>query len=370
MEAVGQLAGGVAHDFNNLLSAISGYTQQARQAMPENHHAIEALRRVEEAADQASGVTRALLTFSHRAPASKEAIDLREPVERAARLLSRIMPASIAMVTNFDTPRTLEVLADSTQIQQIVMNLAINARDAMPKGGTLRIALSAVEPDEGPAEAMLIVSDNGMGIPEGIAERIFEPFFSTKPRSQGTGLGLAITHGIVEDHDGRISMKSIAGKGTTFSVALPLLTDHASSALKEFTPITEKGSGELILLAESNRHVGRIILDALRKLNYQVLWAGDGQSFLQHYDENIDAIQLLLIDAELTQGDGLDCLRAIRARERDTPAIVLTRRIDARVEDAANERMLILRKPFHIAELGDLVGRLIAPNASRRLTDE
>jgi len=366
MEAVGQLAGGIAHDFNNLLTAISGYTQQARQALPENHKAIGALRRVEEAAEQAVGVTGALLTFSHRTPTAKKLIDLRDPVEHASRLLTRVIPAtSIEIVTNLDTAPPLQVLADATQIQQIVMNLAINARDAMPQGGTLRITLSSTQPEAGQHKALLVVSDNGIGVPKELQERIFEPFFTTKPRSQGTGLGLSIIHGIIEDHNGTIDVNSETGKGTTFTIAFPLTSAETPSVPEETSGTPRRGNGELILLAEDNRHVRRIMIASLRALNYEVLPAEDGRSLLQYYDENQERIRLLVADVDLTYKDGLDCLKVIRARGGDIPAIIVTAYTDARLDNMADERTLVLRKPFHMLEFGALIGRMIEPEAHR-----
>jgi CheY-like chemotaxis protein len=365
MEAIGLLAGGIAHDFSNLLTALSAYTHQAQQALPDDHKAGEALRHIEETTEQATSVTKSLLTFSHRTPANKERLNLREPVENAGRFLERVMPPSIEMVMDLDTPVPLEVLADGTQIQQVVMNLAINARDAMPQGGTLRVALSP-QPSQGtPSEALLVVSDSGVGMSKETQERIFEPFYTTKERTQGTGLGLSIIHAIVEEHDGRIIVDSEVGKGTTFTIGLPLVPPRDPSSDEQTLATPRQGAGELILLAEYNLHIRRIMVESLRSLNYEVLLAEDGQSLLQGYDDNRERIRLLVIDVNLPQKDSQDCLEAIRARGGDVPAIILAGQTDVRLDDAIDEHTLVLRKPFHISEFGALVGRMIEPDTHR-----
>ena len=218
MEAIGQLAGGVAHDFNTLLTAITGYSALAKATLSEDHKAIKLLEGVEEAAEQAAGVTNSLLTLGRKTVTQKKAVELRGLVEKTVRLLHRVLPVGIKVLTDTSGESPVWVRADSTQVQQVVINLAINARDAMPGGGTLRVSVSGTPADvsepvagaksdtpapdsghQGPV-ARLVVSDTGVGMSSEVRDRIFEPFFTTKPRGQGTGLGLAIIHGIVKDH--------------------------------------------------------------------------------------------------------------------------------------------------------------------------
>ncbi len=368
MEAVGQLAGGVAHDFGNLLMAISGYVAQAKASLPDDHEAIVALDGVQEAAEQAGGVTKALLTFSCKMTTEKKPTELGSLVEKSARLLHHVLPAAIKLELDAASKSPLWVEADDTQLQQVLLNLAINARDAMPDGGILRISVSCspaeassltMRTNSGSHIARLVVSDTGVGMSGKVQERIFEPFFTTKPKEQGTGLGLAIIHGIVKDHGGHIEVESELGRGTTFTVVLPALGDEAVRKTVKSSPAAASGQGEMVLLAEDNRHVRGIITESLRELGYEVLQAGDGASLMECHKRHRDGIRLLVIDIGLPKQSGLDCLRTLRAEGVRTPAIVITASSGAAVEDQLPEHTLLLRKPFQMSDLAVLVGRML-----------
>jgi two-component system cell cycle sensor histidine kinase/response regulator CckA len=370
MEAIGQLAGGVAHDFNNLLTAIFGYTDLARHTLTPNHPAVESLKGVVAAAEQAAGVSRSLLTFSRKMPVQKKTTDLNEIVTKAAHLLQRLLPASIRLVTETDKVPTL-VNADPTQMQQVIMNLAINARDAMPDGGTLRITTRAVvePPKGGPGtheaaaepRVCLAVSDTGVGMTPEILERIFEPFFTTKPKGAGTGLGLSIIDGIVKEHGGTIRVQSEPGEGTTFTISLPAIS-KAASAVAGTPAAASRGAGQVILLAEDDAQVRAITVSALTAAGYEVLQAADGEAMLEAFASNRDRVRLILTDAEMPRRGGLDCLRDLRAQGVHVPAILVTGSVDTQVEGQVDEETLLVRKPYAMSKLLALVSqRLSAP---------
>ncbi len=373
MEAVGQLAGGVAHDFNNLLTAITGYAELARTAVGENRKVGAMLEGIEDAAQQAAGVTRSLLTFSCKTAAKKERVELHGLVEKTVRLLSSALPAGIDLSTELPGGPPVWVLADATQLQQVVMNLAINARDAMPDGGKLRIsvtldrsvktegaaAASVGEPSAAGAVARLVVADTGVGIGKGVQERIFEPFFTTKPRGRGTGLGLAIIHGIVTDHGGRIEVRSEVGQGAEFTVTLPALEVPAEIEPHGQGAVAVTGHGELVVLTEDSWHVRRILATALTSRGYRVIEAHDGPSLIESFQRFRDEIRLFVTDVDLPRRGGLDCLRDFRSQGVRTPAIIITGGVDADVEDQLDEQMVLLRKPFQVCELETLAGRLL-----------
>jgi len=383
MEAIGQLADGVAHDFNNLLAAITGYSSLAKTTIPKDHEAIKLLEGVEEAAEQAGGVTNSLLTFSQKTVTEKAPVELRGLVEKSVRLLRRVLPAGVELVADTAGEAAVWVRADRTQMQQIVLNLAINARDAMPDCGTLRVSVSRMPTDrresaasagsrtfalapgcEGPV-ARLVVSDTGTGMSPEVQARIFEPFFTTKPRGQGTGLGLAIIHGIVKDHGGRIEVESEPARGTTFTVVLPSLEKEAIPQVVKSPSAPPTGRGELILLAEDNRHLRSIILSALDSLGYEVVPAGDGNSLMECFERHRTRVRLLVIDIDFPKRSVVDCLRDIRAGGFQTPAIIITGVVDTDLESQLDEDTLLLHKPFQISDLGALVGNVLGAQGDR-----
>ncbi len=371
MEAVGQLAGGVAHDFNNLLTAIFGYTDLARHTLAPGHPALESLQGVLAAAEQAAGVSRSLLTFSRKMPIRKETIDLNEVVTKAARLLHRLLPASIELVTEAAGGAPALVEADGTQMQQVIMNLAINARDAMPDGGVLRIATrpptEAERNETGDADrgslpgVCLEVSDTGVGMTPEIVNRIFEPFFTTKPQGAGTGLGLSIIHGIVKEHGGTIRVRSEPGKGTTFTIWLP----EPSRTRAEAAPppaTAARGAGERILVAEDDEQVRSIMTSALRAAGYQVVAVGDGTALIEAFRQNRPHVRLIVTDAEMPRQSGLSAVRQLRGEGADTPVILVTGSVETNIEGQADERITLLRKPYSMSELLSLVSwRLSGP---------
>jgi two-component system cell cycle sensor histidine kinase/response regulator CckA len=233
MEAVGTLASGIAHDFNNMITVMLGATELLRKHGMSDALSAEALEMIERSLEQATGLTRSLLTFSRKMPPIKQPIDLCQVVRDAEPLLRRSLTATIGFTLELPD-RAVRINGDRTQIQQVLLNLVINARDAMPQGGSLTICLclpgDGERADGEPEFVRLIVSDTGTGIPEQDVARVFDPFFTTKPRGQGTGLGLSITHGIVKEHGGRIEVVTEPDTGSTFTIFLPHLRDDAPDA--------------------------------------------------------------------------------------------------------------------------------------------
>ncbi|NLU22943.1 MAG: DUF3365 domain-containing protein [Phycisphaerae bacterium] len=366
MEAIGQLAGGVAHDFNNLLTVILLNLDIMESRMPICETVSEAATTVRNAAEQAVGLTRSLLIFSRRLPAEKKPVRLQEVIQPIASMLRRLLPASIEVVTDDDAKSGLWVHADATQLQQVVINLAINARDAMPEGGTLHIRLWAEEAASPsdlplPRHACLSVSDTGMGIPPDVQPRLFEPFFSTKPRGHGTGLGLAIVQSIVENHDGQIQVQSQLGKGSTFTIILPCTAplDIVQPAPKAIQP--PRGQGETILLIEDNEFVRDSIGEMLRRLGYDVIAEADGRAGAQEWQRQHERIRLVILDMDLPGKTGLECLQSLREKGSSIPAILISGRPDWNHADLSDTGATTLQKPFRADQLAETVYRLLHP---------
>jgi len=359
MEAIGQLASGVAHDFGNLLTAIFGFTSLARRTLSPNHPAVRSLDRVDDAAKQASGVTKALLTFSRGGTSEKRVIRLGVVVDDAVRLLRRTLPANIEIRAGLDGRRPVFVKGDATQLQQVVLNLAINARDAMRSGGKLSIMVDSAPPTpgqggDGQGDARLTVTDTGAGMTPEVMARIFEPFYTTKAPGEGTGLGLAIIHGIVKDHGGAIHVRSEIGKGSTFTVVLPAAEPESTPDPARRAPAIRTGKGELILLADSHPYIRELIASMLVSLEYQVIQCIDGDSLIERFGQNREQTRLVILDAEISGSSGRKCLAQIRAAGGEMKAILLAGQMTS---DPAGEdpRTTVLPKPFQMNELAAAV---------------
>ncbi len=359
LEAIGSLASGVAHDFNNLLQVISAHADLVKNSIEPDSKVNESMKTVLHAVRQATGVTRSLLTFSHKLRSEKTPVDLCSTVDQAEKMLRHSLPASIELLIETDCEPPPWVNADSTQLQQIILNLSVNARDAMPDGGTLRISVSPpIVPassqmpsgSEAPV-ARIVVSDTGTGISPAIQKRIFDPFFTTKEREQGTGLGLSITHGIVKDHEGRIEVESRVGVGSTFTTYLPCTSQTRDIGPDQRETAPPKAHGELILLAEDNRQVRDAITTTLVSAGCEVVQAADGDAFLEILQRYGQVAQLLILDVDLPKRTGLTCLREIRAQGSRTPAIVITASPDIQVDEQLDEYTILLPKPFPVSEL-------------------
>jgi two-component system, cell cycle sensor histidine kinase and response regulator CckA len=319
MEAIGQLAGGVAHDFNNLLTAILGYSQLLAPDLRGNPEHFAAIDEIRKAGERAAGLTRQLLAFSRRQMLEPKVLDLNEVIRHIQEMLSRLIGEDIRVSIKLD--RALgSVRADAGQIEQVIMNLAVNARDAMPQGGQLSIETANVDLDEAYAQthvhlepgpyAMLAVSDTGFGMDEETRNRIFEPFYTTKEKGHGTGLGLSTVYGIVKQSGGYIWVYSELGKGTTFKVYLPRVSAPAEP-LGTPEPVLVPAIGhETILLVEDEESVRALASKTLGARGYRVLEAADGGAALEI--ARSQAVDLLLTDMVLPFMGGSAIAAAIR----------------------------------------------------------
>jgi PAS domain S-box-containing protein len=370
LEAVGTLASGVAHDFNNLLTAINGYADLARQVLEAGHPARKSLEMIELATDQAAGVTRGLLTFAHHTPFEKSPIQLAPNISQSLQLLRRLIPASIELAEDLDGDGDIWVNADAHQLQQVWLNLAVNARDAMPAGGRLLIRLrrftdAPVNPQDswhGQAgdTAVITVTDTGMGMGEQTMARVFEPYFTTKPRGQGTGLGLSIVHGIVSDHAGRIRVQSEPGKGTRFTIYLPCCPKPDLSRDKAIAPPGPMGKGQAILLAEDNEFVRAIMVSSLESAGYLVHAAADGEQATDAFIAHRASLRLVILDLDLPKRSGDECLRRIREAGDGVPVVIITGNAVEGLDESRHLRETVLMKPFQVARLIEVVNELMA----------
>jgi len=311
MEAVGQLAGGVAHDFNNLLTVIKGHATILLAEKHSNPGSVEALTEINAAADRAANLTRQLLAFSRRQMLQIEQMDINEAVMNLARMLNRLLGEQIAIEFNYGACLPA-IKADAGMIDQVIVNLAVNARDAMPKGGrlTLRTELVVVDkaraqrhPDAYPGRFIcLTVSDQGCGMDQTTLGRLFEPFFTTKELGKGTGLGLATIYGIVKQHKGWIEVFSVVNEGATFKVYLPALEKSLAPATKMAPAAAPSGGHETLLVVEDEAAVRGLATRCLKKAGYEILEAGDGVAALGIWGEHKDRIQLLLTDMVMPEG--------------------------------------------------------------------
>jgi PAS domain S-box-containing protein len=370
MEAVGQLAAGIAHDFSNLLALIIGHAEQGARGLPADSPAYNALTLIEQVARQATQAAKGLLTFSRNIPSEKRLINLPSVVEESARLFHRTLPASIALTVESPDDAPLWVSADSGQIQQVILNLMINARDAMPCGGGLRVAVrqeprdfrgaAAAAPEAPAILACLEVRDEGVGMVPEVKSRIFEPFFTTKKRGQGTGLGLSIVHGIVEAHGGTIEVHSEPGHGSTFKVLLPAAAPVAVAEETGAVPPPGDRRRALILLAVGQRLLREIMVSALRSEGHEVLQAGDGPTAIGYHHQYRGELGLSVLDVELAQCGGLECLAQFRSSGDATPAILISGGEEVESFPGLDERTAVLGKPFTVPEFSRLVHDMLA----------
>jgi two-component system cell cycle sensor histidine kinase/response regulator CckA len=314
MEAVGRLSGGVAHDFNNLLSVILSYTANLIEDLPAIHPMRDDLEEIRRAGQRAAELTQQLLAFSRRQVMELKTVNLNELVSNTGSLLRRLIGEDIELKMELD-PSIGRVRVDPGQIVQVLMNLAVNARDAMSSGGTLRISTVHVEQLEdasmGPyLEApscpcvMLRVSDTGMGMDEDTKTRLFEPFFTTKGPGAGTGLGLATVFGIVKQSGGSIRVLSEPGHGASFEVYLPLSQEAEKPSAPSPGLTRVEGGSETILLVEDNDQVRQLVRRILESNGYQVVDAANPQEALERFEKHHDSIQLLLTDVVMPQMSG------------------------------------------------------------------
>jgi nitrogen-specific signal transduction histidine kinase len=365
MLAVGQLAAGIAHDFNNLLTAIGGYTELVIGTLDDDDVRRHDLQEVAKAAQRAAALTRHLLSFSRRQILQTTVLDVYGMVAEVQKLLRRTIPENIELQLQLNPSDP--VRADRGQLEQVVLNLALNAGDAMPQGGVLRLVTETVDIDDAWADrhppmpagryVRLAVSDTGVGMAPKTQARIFEPFFTTKEHGKGTGLGLATVYGIVKQSDGFIWVDSQLGRGTTFDIYLPVVHEPIGTAVSVApAPITSGGT-QTILLAEDDGAVRRLARDILANRGYEVLEARDGDEALAIARQHPGAIHLLITDVVMPGLSGPD-LAARLTMERPDVRVLYTSGYTEHMmlRSGFNHGLTLLAKPFLPTELLRKVG--------------
>ncbi|MEI7685715.1 MAG: response regulator [Planctomycetota bacterium] len=322
MEAFGQLAGGVAHDFNNLLTIISGYSEIILPTFMANDPRRQHLKAVHDASERAVGMTRQLLAFSRKSIVEPRVMDLNTVVQETAKMLRRMIGEDVTLTTLLGS-QPMSIKADPSQMDQILLNLAVNARDAMPRGGKLTIETAQVELDDEYVRhhldarpghyVSLQVSDTGYGMTPEVKARIFEPFFTTKEVGKGTGLGLATVFGIVKQSDGSISVYSEVGMGTTFKILLPAVDDLAASPAEK--PVVTGSPGkETILFVEDEENIREFTRHILESNGYVVLTANNGKEAIEIFDASQAAIDLVLTDVVMPEMGGRELVDHLRQK--------------------------------------------------------
>lgn len=367
LESLGRLAGGIAHDFNNLLQIISvSLDLLADDARVEDR--ADSLRTARSAIDRSSLLTRQILVYSQRAPVSPVAVEVQALVETMTPVLRSFMQGEARLVIDAD-PETPAVLADTAQMEQILLNLVVNAADAVGPAGTVHVRVLAdrlsfpVPPGSPPrpdqAAVLLEVSDDGTGMAPETQARIFEPFFTTKPPGRGTGLGLSLVHAIVTRHGGRIEVTSQLGRGTSFQVRLPAAAVVQSRAAAP-SAVSEPDTvdGVVILVAEDDPIVRRITERLLRRRGYEVILATDGAEAVERFNAHAaSGLDLLLFDIAMPKMTGMDAYNVIRHHPA-CPPVLFVSGVPEDVPAPSSPRIRFLRKPYSEAELFAALGAL------------
>lgn len=376
MESVGRLAGGVAHDFNNLLMIISGYADLALKEMDDDSPGRSGVEQIRQAGERAANLTRQLLIFSRGQPAKLEIVDLNRIVAEFEKLLRRLIGEDISLVTSLlSTP--IDVQVDVGQIEQVIMNLAINARDAMPGGGRLTLKTDVKELAESgigleaaapPLKyAVLAVMDTGTGMDEQTASRLFEPFFTTKEIGKGTGLGLSVIYGIVNSHKGHLRVNSKPGEGSVFEVYLPLAEGLPEATTPSLPSPKEAPQGAAtILLVEDNLEVRKLMQHILTSLGYVVLDAADGHMALTVAENHPGPIDVLVTDLVMPEIGGLELARRLAPIRREMRVLYVSGYADHENASQAlgDPTAAYLQKPFAPSDLASKIEEILRPKKS------
>jgi two-component system cell cycle sensor histidine kinase/response regulator CckA len=358
MEAVGLMAGGVAHDFNNLLLVMMIHAEMMRNDCDPSDPQLPSIIEIVQSIQRARGLTRQLLAFSYKQPSEASALNVSAVVSGVHSMLRRLLPANIEIVTILGDD-IWSVHADKGQLEQVLINLALNARDAMMTGGRFGLEIenrALAEPVSGLAAGdyvALVVSDTGTGIPAEHLGRVFDPFFTTKERGRGTGLGLSMCYSIIAQAGGSLTVESTLGVGTSFLILLPRTMEAPTSSSE--TPISEEGARgqETILVVEDDNAVKRAAVAALQKSGYTVLTAANGDEARRLIDGSQHAIDMVLSDVVMPQLGGPELARYLANSRPDLRVLFMTGYSDYPVDSSDNriENHRVIMKPFHPREL-------------------
>jgi PAS domain S-box-containing protein len=354
LESMGRLAGGIAHDFNNWLTVISGNVKHLERTYP-FPEATELLQEVRAAADRATALTRQLLAFSRRDVVEKRSVDLNEVVRETMKMLGRLLGEDISINTRLSAGLG-RVLADPSHMVQVLMNLAVNARDAMPEGGDLTLSTATIEvvPGDGMTSlqpgrySVITVRDTGTGMSSEVRTRIFEPFYTTKGIGRGTGLGLAVVHGIVQQSGGDVLVDSEPGKGATFKVYLPEHEGRTEAVQKSEVPAAPKSGRETLLVVEDEDSVRRVAVRILAAEGYAVLFASSGKETLAILDRAQQRVDLLITDVVMPKMDGARVAEAVTQRFPNAKVLYTSGYTDDAVvrHGVSSATLAFLQKPY------------------------
>ena len=372
LESVGRLAGGIAHDFNNMLTAINGYSDLTLRQLPEDHKLRRNIQEIKKAGERSAQLTNQLLAFSRRQLLQLEIVNLNEVLTDTTQILRRVIGEDVELITDLD-PHIDTVKFDPGQMTQIVLNLAVNARDAMPGGGKLTIATRNVFMTAEQAKAFsglvsgayvqLIVSDTGTGITEADLEHIFEPFFTTKEVGKGTGLGLSTVYGIVKQSGGGIRVSTEGGKGTSFEIFLPRAIEQTAQP----ADTVEDGDNrfpfgaETILLVEDEDVVRSLLREALEACGYEVIVASDGVAAMEICSNTTRSIDLLVTDVVMPQMGGRELAEKLQVLMPDMPVLLVSGYTDDVFvrESVFDPRVSFIQKPFSLENLSKKVRTML-----------
>jgi len=366
---VGTLAGGIAHDFNNALTGVIGFAELLKMKLAGNDRALSDLNEILRGAERASVLTRQLLTFARRQVIELAPTDLNAVVANLLKLVTKIVGEHIEI--RMSLGKTLPAIrADVGQIEQVIMNLVLNARDAMPGGGRLLVETGLTDLDAETVRhhpymkvgsyVVLIVSDTGIGMDQKTRERVFEPFFTTKGSEKGTGLGLAMVYGIVKQHDGFIHLYSEPGKGTTFKIYFPPV-EAAPVAATSSSPPEIRGGAETVLLVEDDESVRNLMERTLKGLGYTVLVARDGEEGVELHRKNSDRIDLAILDLVMPRKGGREACEEMRNVRADLKVFFMSGYTADAVHGSfvLNAGIRFLSKPFGPGELARKVREVL-----------
>ena len=365
MESVGTLAGGIAHDFNNLLTAIKGYADLSKASIDKGNPLYNDLNEITKAADRAADLTKQMLLFSRKQPMTPINLSLNRIVENSSKMLKRLIGEDIKIETDLKSD-LWNTNADESKMEQVIMNLAVNARDAMPRGGILTVKTENVTLNEdystGIYEARpgrfvkLSIQDNGIGMNKEVVQRIFEPFFTTKGVGKGTGLGMSVVYGIVKQHNGWINVYSEPDKGTILKIYLPVSSDSDKKepAAKEKDEIKDiRGHGERILIVEDNEGIIQYTSRVLSKNGYVVFLARNVKEALEIFEKEKGNINLIVSDVVLPDKTGTELVAQLISYNRKLKVIFSSGYLDdkSQWEMIHNKGYKFLQKPFELNEL-------------------
>jgi signal transduction histidine kinase/CheY-like chemotaxis protein len=374
MEAVGQLTGGIAHDFNNLLTVVLGNVEFGLQDCKPNDPVYQDLIRIENAASQACNLISQLLSFSRQQILRPKLLNLNKTVQDLSKMLGRVIGENIELKTKL--ARNLPpIWADPVQIQQVLMNLCVNARDAMPEGGKLFLKTRHVAADnlKGPPLPLnkssnfvqLTITDTGIGMDKETQARIFEPFFTTKELGKGTGLGLSVVYGIVKQHQGHVEVVSKKDNGTTFKIYFPVKAQLESAVFGKKKLLSSLGGNETILIVEDEEAVLNVTARILKRLGYSVLTARDGTEAIEIFETRHKNIDLAILDVLLPKSSGPEIYKKMLSIKSNLAGLFVTgydfkANLD-KLDDSEERHTRILQKPYTKETLGKTVRELLEP---------